>query len=117
MRNAEHRRNVKLREALKKRPGFGSSSSSAADHLNEIVGLTKQEPSKREQRDQRIEQAAKAGAGCRRFELAGGPTKFPGKPAYMTSAVGSDLKAKRLDAARQAFLDRLVAEKRAQKST
>ncbi|GBG32882.1 Hypothetical Protein FCC1311_091072 [Hondaea fermentalgiana] len=36
---AERARKEKLRKAKKNRPGFGSSSSSVADHLNEVVGL------------------------------------------------------------------------------
>jgi hypothetical protein len=78
---AERARNLKLKQAHKKRPGFGSSLPSVADHLNEVVGLTERKASKREERDKRIEAAAKSGAGVRRFEVAAqssGSSKFNG---------------------------------------
>jgi len=68
--SAERARKERMVEAKKRRPGFGSSSSSVADHLNEVCGLTEHKLSKREERDRRIEQAAKEGHGCRRFEVA-----------------------------------------------
>jgi hypothetical protein len=81
MTEAERARNLKLKQAKKKRPGFGSSLPSVADHLNEVCGLAERKVSKREERDKRVEAAAKSGAGVRRFEVAAqssGASKFNG---------------------------------------
>jgi hypothetical protein len=93
---AERARNLKLKQANKKRPGFGSSLPSVADHLNEVCGLAERKVSKREERDKRVEAAAKSGAGVRRFEVAAqssGASKFNGaghslaRPSESGSAV------------------------------
>mmetsp|Transcript_19005 Transcript_19005/g.48054 ORF Transcript_19005/g.48054 Transcript_19005/m.48054 type:complete len:175 (+) Transcript_19005:104-628(+) len=128
----------KRREAKQKRPGFGSSVSSVADHLNEVVGLTDRKISKREERDRRIEQAAKEGHGCRRFEVAAsraGTSKFNGvgraiapvkprprqpsrRPGTLNTLGGGSPSGPsgssnqaRMQQAREAFLARLEANK------
>jgi len=110
---AEKQRMTKLHKATKKRPGFGSSVPSVADHLNEVVGLTEKKISNREKRDTRIEAAAKRGAGVRRYEEAAqksNATKFKGAGQYLAARKQTQKpkqQAKDMREAREVFLQRL----------
>jgi len=117
--DAERQRRMKLSAAKKRKPGFGTSSASVADHLNEVVGLTEHKMSMREQRDKRIEQAAKEKKGVNRYRNPNSKSVGMGQTLGNANAPASRLYTKepglqnssrekeRAVNARQAFLDRL----------
>ena len=117
---AEQRRMQRLKLAKKKRPGFGSSVSSVADHLNEVVGLTERKISRREERDKRIEAAAKSGAGVRRHNaflnnssnksLAPTLGQRLGGTSSRASMSQSPSQRETIARAREAFLERLAQQ-------
>lgn len=133
---AERRRTQKLKRAQKKRPGFGSSVPSVADHLNEVVGLTERKISRRELRDHRIEAAAKSGAGVRRHNAFSSNSSNSNKglasklgqrlggsrsasnslstynPKALAMASSSQDQRAKIAKAREAFLEKLIQQEK-----